>query len=511
MILELLPEDILERFSWCPWKPFKVDNLLLLYRRQRKLKNLEVIRLDRDVRPILEKDEKLQQNIFQSARRLFLYPEDRASISLSGLFVKHTAPQLEELTVHANFRDGHDPFEELVAGSPEYIDPRELNDSSRQPGLLTRTIFAHQLPFDRCEPFSNLTSLSLHRVNVRQAADTWCKFVEFKKIEYLHLHQCTGADALLDQLCKAVHLPKQLRAFSLQHIDNTENETLLALDGFLCLVSGIRDLILDLINAKELPAAAGIARHGKTLEMLNVHAWKEPHTIRPPTPPPIPATVPAGDELVYKQEDLATICKACKGLIQLSLACPSHSLIRPLSNDMQIFEFTIISNLRHLITLNISSWPSNNSAGAHLPKGIYETLIQAVALRIFHLAAYWSIQPPEANDQPGPITILPHDWRFATSATPTLRLIAFGVSDKIYERVDTKTQMIYLRSTCVDAVGGTQLHAAPIGWCMKQFVEPASEVLNATLLRQPKPPFSNLSPRERGLSWDPEDDDIVDD
>ena len=68
MILEFLPQDILEEFrcecpayrecrrspyidnedpddyshSWCPWKPFSADNLLLLYKKQRKMKWLEV-------------------------------------------------------------------------------------------------------------------------------------------------------------------------------------------------------------------------------------------------------------------------------------------------------------------------------------------------------------------------------------------------------------------------------------------------------------------------------------
>lgn len=512
MILELLPADILERFSWCPWKAFKVDNLLLLYRRQRKLKNLEVIRLDKDFTPMLEKDEKLQESIFRAGKRLFLYPEDRASIALSGLFVKRAAAQLEELTIHANFREGHDPFEELVGGGPEYIDPRVLNDSAREPGLLTRTVFAHQMPFDKCEQFAHLTSLSLHRVSVRQAADTWCRVIDFTKIEYLHLHQCTGADALLGQLCKAANLPKLLKAFSLQHVDNQENETLLAVDGFLCLVSGIRDLVIDLIGAKDLPAAAGIARHSKTLETLNVHSWREGESVRLTPPPPPPASTPLGEELVYKQRDLDTICSACKKITQLSLAWPAHSIVKPLSGETQVFEFTIISQLRHLVTLNISSWPSNATGGASLPRSVYETLLQAAALRVFNLAAFWAPQPALELNSPVPIPVsLPAEWRFDTRSTPKLRLVAFGVSDKIYERLESKAQTIYLRSTCRDAEGRTKLHAAPIGWCLKQFVEPVSDVLNTSLLRSAKPPFSVMTARERGLSWDPEDEDIVDD
>ena len=38
MILELLPEDILECFSWHPWSPFSGDNLLLLYKKRKRMK-----------------------------------------------------------------------------------------------------------------------------------------------------------------------------------------------------------------------------------------------------------------------------------------------------------------------------------------------------------------------------------------------------------------------------------------------------------------------------------------
>lgn len=137
---------------------------------------------------------------------------------------------------------------------------------------MTRTIFAQQLPFDTCKPLATVRSLYLNNVNARYAADTWCRVVDFKKLDSLYIHQCSGADALLGQLCKAAHLPTTLKAFALEHIDSAENETLLALDGFLCLVSGIRDLHIDLKHAKEPPGKYGIARHGKTLETLTVHA-----------------------------------------------------------------------------------------------------------------------------------------------------------------------------------------------------------------------------------------------
>lgn len=68
MILQLLSLDILERFSWRPRGPFRVDNLLLLYKRQRKLKKVEVTQLDQPFLPYLEKDEKLTKSIFSSVQ-----------------------------------------------------------------------------------------------------------------------------------------------------------------------------------------------------------------------------------------------------------------------------------------------------------------------------------------------------------------------------------------------------------------------------------------------------------
>ena len=54
MILELLPENMLEKFSWHPWSAFSSENLKLLYRKQRNMKWLEAISLDEDILEELE-------------------------------------------------------------------------------------------------------------------------------------------------------------------------------------------------------------------------------------------------------------------------------------------------------------------------------------------------------------------------------------------------------------------------------------------------------------------------
>ena len=501
MILEFLPEDTLEEFSWCPWRPFSTDNLLLLYRKQRKMKCLEAMDVDRDVLPELKKNEKMSEETFSCARKLALYPENRQTLKLSQFFVQRMADMLEELTVHTNFHERHDPRDRSPNGDD--IEPRELNDSATIPGLLSRTIFGHMLPFEECAPFANLTSLRLHRVNLRYCADTWCKFVDFKKIEQLHLHQCSGADALFAQLSKSCNLPRLLCELEFQHRDNSGNEALIALDGFLCLVSGLRYLIVDLEHVKALPAAAGIARHGKTLELLSVHSSPEVSS---------PSLSPSGEdneELVWEPDDFDKICQACTGLEQLSCAWPHTSLIRARSEEFSLFE-RACTRLRDLITLHVSTWPSNKPSTQLLPRNIYVHLLQGLAQRMFGSASYFTPIAPFTTGEPSPIPPSPEHYEKSASK---MRLLAFGISDTIFEREDSKNQSIFLRSSCVDAEGRQSVYAAPIGWCLRQYVEPRSDVLDFTLHREARPPCreGRESGGGGGFAWGAAEDDVFDD
>lgn len=489
MLLEFLPEDVLEEFrwedAWCPWEPFPADNLILLYKKQRRMKWLEVMDLDRDILPEIKKNMKLQQNLFSHARKLALYPENRETLGLSGFFVEKTADVLEELIIHANF-DNRD-FRDHSPPAVNSIDTRELGDSATAPGLISSTIFGHMLPFEKCTPFKNLKSLRLHRINLRYCADTWCKFVDFTSIQYLRLYQCSGADTLFGQLSKASYLPKQLKILEFQHKDNADNEALLALDGFLCLVSGVKDLILDMEHVKTMPAAAGIARHGKTLELLNVHCSQE--CIHVSATPDCDA-----EELTWDLEEFEKICKACTGLVQLSCAWPQTSLIRSPSDDWKAYESSL-ANLKDLVTLHISTFPTNKPSTQLLPRAIYEQLLQGLAQRVFDPAKGTSpaATPSESSESSDS----------QVSSASKLRLIAFGISDKIYERENPQNQIIYLRSTCQDALGETKTYAAKIGWCLRQYVEPRSDVLDFVLHRDSKGPWRE---RDGPAAWGEEEE-----
>ncbi len=465
--------------------------------------------LDRDVLPALKKSVQIQETLFSFAKTLALYPENRQMLDLSQHFIERTAEALEELIVHAEFLCPEQRENSMPLPPGQAIETRELNDTATGPGLLTRTVFSHMMPFETCTPFKNLTSLRLHFVSLRHCADTWCRFIDFTLIQDLRLYHCSGADSLFGQLCKASHLPKRLRSLDLHHKDNDENEALIALDGFLCLVSGIQELIINVKHVKSLPAAAGIARHGKTLQMLSVHASMSP---------PVHVTVPENDaeELIWETEELEKVCKACTQLEQLSCAWPLSSLIRTPNEQWKAYENAILSNLQDLVTLHITTFPNNKPSTQLLPKVIYEQLLQCLATRLFDMAVGGPAQSSDATsttssttgeDAQGstPPTTLPDGSAPAATATlpnrsKKLRLIAFGISDKINEREDSKNQLLYLRSTSLSAFGEEKVHAAPIGWCLRQYVEPRSDVLDVVLHRDTKGPWK-YGNEALGLSW----------
>jgi hypothetical protein len=467
--------------SWCPWKPFSADNLMLLYRRQKRMKWLEAMDMDRPILQELKKSPHVEEGLFDNARTLALYPENRQSLDLGGYFVEKAKDKLEELIVHTRFFNDD--------GSPVRSDlnVRELNDTATGPGLLSSTLFGHMMPFETCTPFHNLTSLRLHEINLRHCADTWCKVINFQKMRLLRVYYCPGVDSLLGQLSKAANLPKTLRVLELQHRDNSDQEALIALDGFLCLTSGLTDLLIDLTNVKVMPAVAGIVRHSKTLETLNVHCTSKPTSNSNPM---MSDVTNDPEELVFDAEDFDKLCAAAIDLEQLSCAWPERSLIKRLVHEDWCSFETSVSKLRNLVTLQITTWPTNKPGSSVLPRCIYEQLLQGVATHLFDSAAKRTSSPPDSPT----LTAQPDDSETSAPALPALlprsklRLIAFGISDKIYEREDSRNQLLYLRSSALDAERRQIIYAAPVGWCARQYLEPRSEVLDFVLSREARLP-----------------------
>lgn len=317
MILELLPEDILEKFSWHPWSPFDHQNLVLLYKKQRRMKWLEGIALDKNCLEELQKTPNLDK-VFQNVRKLGLYPDSRDVLDYCHFLVKNT-PKIEKMTLHTSFEENE---------NETHIPARELNDSSTGPGLITSTIFSHMQPFDKCTPIA-LREITLQKINLRYAANTYCKFINFRSVTSIKVFVCPGADALFSELSKSTLLPDKLETLEFKHNDNAENDGLGALDGFMCLVTGIQNMTIDLSYAKSMPAAAGIIRHSKTLKLLNIHASRGDD---------------CDEEEVFDYSSFSQICKECSLLEQISVAFPPVSVLSAKNDSFTNFEVSISSH-----------------------------------------------------------------------------------------------------------------------------------------------------------------------
>ncbi|KAF1940757.1 hypothetical protein EJ02DRAFT_349394 [Clathrospora elynae] len=405
MILELLPENQLEKFSWHPWSPFSADNLVLLYKKQKRMRWMESISLDRNVLEELQKIPNIEK-CFENVRKIGLYPDSREVLDFCHFLLKNTANRkLDKITLHAS-------FDEMDAS----VTTRELNDTVNEPGLITSTMFSHMQPFAKCTPIT-LKEVTLQKLHLRYAAETYCKLINFQTIKSIRIFGCSGADALFAELSKSSKLPERLETLEFKHDDNTENDGLGAIDGFLCLVSGIKTLTIDLTFAKSLPASAGIVRHGKTLKTLNVHASTGPDS--------------CDEELVYDYASFSQICKDCPLLEQISVAFPGVSVLRSKNDSFVNFE-NCLGDLANLATLNITTWPTNSPSSTKLPRKIYEHLLAGLAQQGFERSS------GHAKEQNRP---------------PKLAIIAFGSSDKVYDREDSQNQIIYVKGRQIDPLG----------------------------------------------------------
>jgi hypothetical protein len=68
----------------------------------------------------------------------------------------------------------------------------------------------------------------------------------------------------------------------------------------------------------------------------------------------------------------------------------------------------------------------------------------------------------------------------------------------VYDREDSRNQIIFVRGAQTDPFGGGR--AAPlavqVGWCLRKYVEPRSDVLDFALARSCRPPTREPQPSE---------------
>ena len=175
LLLDFLPQNQLEVFSWQTWEPLNADNFLLMCRKQKKLAQLEIGPMERSIDPLLEKQPQMFDQMTEITS-IDVYPENVDRLRASQKLLK-AKPKIKTLCVSVGFEYNRDV--EI---------PPDLNDSSTRPGLLTRTLFSHMMPFGSVEPL-NLVDLDLDTVELRVCSDILFPIV-LRNLDLLSVLSC---------------------------------------------------------------------------------------------------------------------------------------------------------------------------------------------------------------------------------------------------------------------------------------------------------------------------------
>jgi len=133
-----------------------------------------------------------------------------------------------------------------------------------------------------------------------------------------------------------------------------------------------------------------------------------------------------------------------------------------------------LGDLPQLATLNITTWPNNNPSSSKLPRKVYEHLLQGLAQQGFERSATHATEQKRSSK---------------------LAIIAWGSSDKVYDREDSQNQIIFVKGKQIDPLGQEKFTAVQIGWCLRKYVDagPKSDILDFSLSKSSRPPTRDSS------------------
>ncbi|MCJ1436481.1 hypothetical protein MMC27_005860 [Xylographa pallens] len=440
LLLDFLPRDILEVFSWQNWEPLSVDNFLLLCNKQRSLRVLEIGPMDRPLAPVLEKHPTIFDKLTE-LNSVDVYPDtlDRLRASQRLLQAK---PDIEHLCISTGFEYSNE-------------DPEDLHDSSIRPGLISRTLFSHMQPFDNCKPF-HLKNLDLDTVELRYATDTWLKVIKFSVLEKLEIRNCAGAEVLFAQLSKPHLRPPRLRSLRWMDDDKSEPHALEAFEGLLESLSGLETLHIYVNRMRSLPKVGPIIFHKKTLTSLSIHSQQTREAIH-----------------TYSEEDFDKICTECSQIRQLSIMFPKTTVEHAVASPEFLAFTSHILKLHNLRTLNIRRWPSTRESfiGSFtriIPTlRVYEHQLQRMTQHIFEVSDMDAME----ND-------------YGLGNRSHLSAVCWGGNGKTRHDSNDKfklKQIPFVRGWKLDPFGEKSMLAVQTIWKMVQFVEPESDILNHSL------------------------------
>ncbi|KAI9676932.1 MAG: hypothetical protein M1817_006771 [Caeruleum heppii] len=443
LLIELLPEHILEKVRWTTYDEFSVDNFLFLCKKQKKLDCIEVGPTDKSLAEALEKHPGLVTNLEQ-LHAVDLYPNSLDTLKACATVLKRT-PRLAELWIENGF-ESRDDDGDSDAGDDE----PKIDDLCSEPGLLTRTLFADKMPFQTCTSMT-LKYLALGKMNLRWVAQTYMRIVNFSLLENLEIRSCRGADALFAEMVKPSKKPSNLKEFTFAHTELSQNFALSALENFLSAISSLKKIYINFAGAMTLPKIESICGHGERLRSLIVHSGGDQapyHAIR----------------ARYSPSDVKKLCKECPKLRQLALAWPETSILHP-DWDYGFKEYAAaVMTLSDLTTLNVISGPAPSS---HLRNSRDELNLITYERQLVWIAEGLFAQKRQHAEEQG--------------QRCRLGVVAFGGNIKgayVTGVEDMVRQVVFVPATVVDPFGQSRLTAAEAKVSAVKYFEPQSQILD---------------------------------
>ena len=261
VFINMVPKDILERFSWDTPRALPTRITYLLWRRQTKLQHIELFAEyhPQDDTPDQEEPNLLaylNHHDMSSVTEVRIVPDCIAAALTCCAALKGRA--IRTLIVDARRWTVGDDYQDEITG--DIVDP------------LTSHLFSHIKSTPALfGPLSSLTDLRLSDVDFRYAKQTWFQYLDLAKLKHLKLEYCKNMDYFLSELSHSAHPPWLESLVLVYELNTNDDRTIENLEDLLMYPKKtLSKLHLCLRNAHQMPRVNALRCHAATLKELSL-------------------------------------------------------------------------------------------------------------------------------------------------------------------------------------------------------------------------------------------------
>ncbi|KAL8779983.1 MAG: hypothetical protein Q9213_006672 [Squamulea squamosa] len=364
-LLAAIPRDQLRRFNWDSWHQMPREILRLLWKRQHRLTNIELLRCNKPLDEVIDDFGVGDNSFYGHATELRIADMDWGTVLTSALHVLKERPQIH--TLELDFWSIRSNVDVVDDGLGNHVNADSIELARAYYENLLKELFRPSKQLERASPLA-ITTLYLHCVDLWHGPRYLFAGLELRVLEKLHIISCPRVQNLL---LKMSQLPtekrSQLRHFHIYHEqdpaeltwvsdDNQTDRTIYSVNEFLL---SIKDTLQDLwivmrgLHRRDRllnPMARGIANHGSSLLKLtaDVRTCEPSHS----------ATT--GEQYVgwFPLDTWEEVCASMGQLEQLYVPFPLV-VANEYMTARQEYHFYLDTALQipTLKTLNMTTWP----------------------------------------------------------------------------------------------------------------------------------------------------------